>query len=295
MVLLAVAGACGRGRKQAAEPAHKTVELAEALRPSAFAKALRDLGGAHFHGTARFAVGPAGAPAEVTTTTTDVWVDRAGNYRLHEENDRDGGREVVLHGRELWVALRYGKMIRRVAEEPEPARLLEEGVGAPFAAFELVAPHARVARAGNELHGSARATVFELGPAGEKEAGSGRRGLAPARGDKSALVGLRAWRSTAAIQAVSGRVSVDDATGAPMKADLTARFSAKGEAGMVEGTVEVHTILTEVAATPAIARPDGEDLALRQRIVPEQRELLHGLPETRLAEPPPRRTGGARP
>ena len=29
------------------------------------------------------------------------------------------------YGRELAVALRYGKMIRRIAEEPEPSRMLE--------------------------------------------------------------------------------------------------------------------------------------------------------------------------
>jgi hypothetical protein len=297
-VLLLAAGSCGRGRKQAAEPAHKVAEVGQALRPAFFSKALRDLGGAHFHGTVRFAVGPAGAPADVTTTT-DVWLDRAGNYRLHEENDRDGGRDVVLFGRELSVALRYGKMIRRVAEDPEPGRLLEEALGAPWAAFELVAPHATVARTGAELYGGAKATVFELRLA-EGGAGSAAGALAEARPEKSAaLVGLRAWRQGASIEALSGRAIVDDATGALMKADLSARFSAKGEGGTaVQGTVDVHTLLSEVAATPTIARPDAEDLALRQRIVPEQRELLRGLPETRLPEPTrksPVRAGGPRP
>src|SRR4029079_568197 len=124
---LAAAG-CKRDRNQGAVPAQKVAVLADALRPDAFAAALKRIGGAHFHATARFTVGPSGGTPSVVTTTTDVWVDRSGNYRFREQNDRDGGREVVLYGRELSVALRYGKMIRRVAEEPEPSRLLEEAL-----------------------------------------------------------------------------------------------------------------------------------------------------------------------
>ena len=127
------AGGCKRDRNQGTVPAQKVTVLADALRPDAFAAALKRIGGAHFHATARFTVGPSGGTPNTVTTTTDVWVDRTGNYRFREQNDRDGGREVVLYGRELAVALRYGKMIRRVAEEPEPSRLLEEALGAPFA------------------------------------------------------------------------------------------------------------------------------------------------------------------
>ena len=71
---------------------------------------------------------------------------------------------VVLYGRELSVALRYGRMIRRVAEEPEPRRLLEQGLGGPGAVFDLSAPHARVTAVGSELYGASKATVFEVAP-----------------------------------------------------------------------------------------------------------------------------------
>ncbi len=140
-------GGCKRDRNPGAVPARKVAVLSDALRPDVFAAALKRIGGAHFHATARFAVGPSGGTPNLVTTTTDVWVDRTGNYRFVEQNDRDGGREVVLHGRELAVALRYGKMIRRIAEEPEPSRLLEEALGAPFAVFDLVA-RARARHAG---------------------------------------------------------------------------------------------------------------------------------------------------
>jgi len=266
---------CKGGKDQGTVPAQKMTVLADALRPDAFAAALKRMGGAHFHATARFAAGPAGGAPNVVTTTTDVWMDRSGNYRFHEQNDRDGGREVVLYGRELSVALRYGKMIRRVAEEPEPSRLLEEALGAPFAVFDLVARRARVARAGNELVGGARATAFELRPT----AGAGSD-------PGPAMDGLRKWRNKASIDDLQGRVLVDDATGALDRCDLTAKFSTAGDPKPVEGTVEVHTVLTEVAATAPIERPAADDLAMRQRTLPEQKELLRGLGQTRpVAEP----------
>jgi hypothetical protein len=285
--VVVVAGGCKRGGKdQGTVPAQKVTVLADALRPDAFAAALKRIGGAHFHASARFAAGPAGAAPNVVTTTTDVWVDRSGNYRFREQNDRDGGREVVLHGRELAVALRYGKMIRRVAEEPEPSRLLEEALGAPFAVFDLVARGARVARAGTELVGGAHATVFELRPGDGGSAGKAR-----------ASEGLRKWRDKASIDALQGRILVDDATGALLRCDLTAKFAAAGDAKPIEGNVEVHTVLTDVASTAPIERPPAEDLAMRQRTVPEQKELLRGLGQVRVVAEPPRpgaRAGAAR-
>ena len=175
-------------------------------------------------------------------------------------------------------------MIRRVAEEPEPSRLLEEALGAPFAVFDLVARRARVARAGQR--------------AGRRGARDGVRAAAERRGRPNrgpALEGLRKWRNKASIDALSGRVVVDDATGALVRCDLTAKF-ATAEPKPVQGTVEVHTVLTEVASTPAIEKPAAEDLAMRQRTLPEQRELLRGLGQARAAAEPPRARGahGAR-
>ena len=180
------AGACGR-RGGKPEAAH-VVAPAEAVRPAFFAEALRKLGGAHYHATLRYSVGrPGGVPLAVTTTT-DVWLDRTGNYRLREENDRDGGREVILTGRELAVALRYGKMIRRVAEEPEPSRMLEEGLGAPWAAFELAAPRMHVEKTSGRRPGRWRARR----PATRSSLGDGAAVKPPA--PALPLAGLRAWR-----------------------------------------------------------------------------------------------------
>jgi hypothetical protein len=291
IVALGAGSGCGRGDNRGA-PAQKVTALADAVRPDFFAGALRRIGGAHFQSTARFTVAQAGAAPNAVTTTTDVWVDRAGNYRIKEENDRDGGREVVLTGRELAVALRYGKMIRRIAEEPEPARLLEEALGAPFAAFELVAPSARVVKTGDESVGGARASVFELQLGEGKQAaaapGKGERGARPA-------VGLREWRGEAVIDSLSGRVVVDDSSGVLFRSDIAAKFTAKTGAGAVQGAVEVRTVLSDVAAVAPIEKPAAEDLAIRQRTLPEQRELLRGLAQTRAAAEPTRVRAGARP
>ena len=266
-------------------PAQKVTVLADALRPDAFAAALKRIGGAHFHATARFAVGPRGRRARTSvTTTTDVWVDRAGNYRLREENDRDGGREVVLHGRELSVALRYGKMIRRVAEEPEPSRLLEEALGAPFAVFDLVARRGarRAGRAASWSAARAR-RCSSCSRATARRVGAERRAL-----DGAAQPGA----ATASIEALSGRVVVDDATGALRALRSRRRSSPRPRASRsrCRGRSRSTRRSPTSPRTPAIERPAAEDLALRQRTVPEQRELLRGLGAGRA--PPPR--AGAR-
>jgi hypothetical protein len=269
LVPLTAAPGCSRGPD--AETRRQTASLAEALRPAYFAEALRRAGGGHYHGTARFAAG-LGGPKDAVTTTTDVWVDRARNFRVSELNDRDGGRDVALVGRELFVALRYGKMIRRVAEEPEPTKLLEEALGAPWAAWEVVQPYAAIQRGDAQSVGGRPATEYKLS-------------RAAARTDDPAAqppaTGLRAWRAGVVVSELAGRALVDDATGALVQVDLAAKFTTKREGRELQGAAEVHGTLADVAKTAEIQRPAYEDPALRQRIVPEQRELLGGLPSTR--------------
>jgi hypothetical protein len=273
VALIPLGAGCGR---HGAAPPPKQAAVADAVSPAFLGEALRKLGGGHYHATTKYAVGKTGAAPQAITTTTDVWLDHTGNWRLREENDRDGGREVVLTGRELSVALRYGRMIRRVAEEPEPTRLLEEGLGGPWAAYELCAARLEVTPAGPVEGGSAHGYTLALGtPA------------APAK-PRLPLVGLRGWRGAATIDTLSGRAVVDDASGALLGFDLTATFQTKGESGPEQGTVEVHAAVSDRGATPAIERPAAEELSLRQRTVPEARELLQGL-----AQPERRATGAS--
>ena len=275
--LLALPLACHSGAET--EARRQTTTLAQALRPAFFAEALRRAGGAHYHGTARFAAGLA-KPDDGVTTTTDVWIDGAHNFRLAETNDRDGGREVVRAGRELFVALRYGKMIRRVAEEPEPTRLLEEALGAPWAAWEIAAPWASLERSAP----ASGVTEYRLSRAAA-------RVEAAAEPEKA----MRAWRSGVVVDQLSGRALVDEATGALRQVDLSATFTTKREGRDLKGSLEVHGTLADVGHTAAVTAPPAEDLPLRQRTVPEQRELLGRLPSTRLPPAAPAKPSQAKP
>jgi hypothetical protein len=269
-------GAC-RSRNDAANQA-AVASLDQALAPAFVAAALRKLGGAHFHGTTRISVTAAATASneagwDTVTTTIDVWLDRGGNYRIVEANDQDGGREVVLFGHELSVALRYGKMIRRRAQDPEPERLLEEALGGPWAAWEVAAAYAIITHHPVKLDDGRQGEEYQVSK-------SDRRNRKPVK----IPPGMRHWRSTAAVMELNGRMTLDTATSALAQGDVVAVFSAQrnsdsgdGPSEPVVGTIDVQTALDDIGKVPLIVRPAAEELSLRQRIVPEQKEMLGGL------------------
>jgi len=93
-------------------------------------------------------------------------------------------------------ALRHGKMIRRPALEPEPTRLLEEAVGAPWAAWETVRRFATVTR----------------GPGGYQLTRS--TGQVVVVRSVAASNSLRSWRDTVRVDVLAGEARVDPRTGA---------------------------------------------------------------------------------
>lgn len=252
-----------------------------ALKPSSFAASFRKLGRAHLRGTARFEAGlDSGGATDALTTETDIWIDDAGNWRMVEINDKDGGREVVLYGRQLAVALRYGKMIRRRAEDPEPLHLLEEGVGAPFAAWDVVRDAATVDDFGEDTRAGRKVHVYKLAWS--------RNPPPPGADDPS---DRRAWRKTVTPALIAGtgvagklegNVVVDSATGVPLLAEIRGSYTMRrGAAGTpMHGAVNVRTSIEEIGQSPKIAAPEAEDLAPRQRTVPDEKLLLGGLPRT---------------
>lgn len=277
MPLAFVLAGC-HGRDDAANRA-AVASLDLALSPGFFTDALRKLGGAHVHSTTRMSVTAAATSTseagwDTVTTTTDVWLDHGGNYRIVEVNDQDGGREVVLFGHDLNVALRYGKMIRRKAQDPEPERLLEEALGGPWAAWEVAAPYAIIRH---------HPIVAASGRKGEeyRVSKSERRNRKPAK----IPPGMRHWRTGASVLELNGQMEVDAVTSALLKADFVVVFAAQrpSEAGPghpnepIVGTVDVQVVIDGIGKTPPIAKPPAEELSLRQRIVPEQKELLGGL------------------
>lgn len=284
-VLLLAAGGCGGVREKQAKPKRG---LDSALRPIDVARGLPKLGRVHFRGVARFQAGPDGGQPDGVTTETDVWMDDLGNWRLVELNDKDGGREVVRHGRELAVALRYGKMIRRPAEDPEPRKFLEEALGAPWAAWDLLRDVATVDDFGNELLRGRPTQVYKITKAAKR--------AARAKADEADP--RRRWRTTLVPDELSGTIHVDQATGVALAVQLRSRYrmertNADGSRTALRGSVEVQTLVDEIGTSPVIVRPEAEDLALRQRTVPEQKALLGGLSSA--PPPPPRAAPGGKP
>jgi hypothetical protein len=266
------------GKDDAANRA-AVASLDQGLNPVFFAEALRKLGGAHYHGTTRMSVTAAATATneagwDTVTTTTDVWLDRGGNYRILETNDQDGGREIVLFGHDLNVALRYGKMIRRKAQDPEPERLLEEALGGPWSAWEVAAPYAIIKHHPAVTVGGRKGEEYRVSK-------SERRFRKPAK----IPPGMRHWRTGASVLELNGEMAVDAATNALLKADFVVVFAAQrvSEAGAdhpnepIVGTIDVQATIDGIGAIAAIEKPIDEELSLRQRLVPEQRELLGGL------------------
>jgi hypothetical protein len=283
-LVLAMSAAGCHGRDDAANRA-AVANLDQALGPTFLAAALRKLGGGHFHATTRMSVTAAATTTneagwDTVTTTTDLWLDRKGNYRILENNDQDGGREIVLFGRELNVALRYGKMIRRVAQDPEPQRLLEEALGGPWAGWQMAAPFANIEHHPVDLGAGHKGEEYNV----SKSPRRNRKVVSPVQR------GMKEWRNTATVLELTGRMTVDAASGALLKSDLVVVFAAHrpsdaeesptappSEPEPIVGTVESQTTLEQAGKTAPIERPVAEDLAVRQRLVPEQKDLLSGL------------------
>jgi len=214
---------------------------------------------------------------DTVTTTTDLWLDRGGNYRIVETNDQDGGREIVLFGHDLSVALRYGKMIRRKSQDPEPERLLEEALGGPWSGWEVASPFAVIKHNPVNIAGGRKGEEYRVTKSDKRH--SKRVKYSP---------GIRYWRGNASVLELNGHMTVDAASSALLKSDFLVVFTAQrtgeprsdgrdGPPEAVVGTVDVQTVIDQIGAVPAIQRPPAEELSLRQRIVPEQRELLGGL------------------
>lgn len=287
-----LSGGCRRQQRTLTRPA---AAVEDAVRPERLAAAFSRLGRAHFRGTARFEAAPQGGVADAVTTETDIWMDDGGNWRLVELNDKDGGREIVRYGHELAIALRYGKMIRRPAEDPEPQHLLAEGVGAPFAAWDLLRDVSTVDDFGDEVQNGRKVHVYKITKARKLPE-------PPAQLDPS---DRRAWRRTLVPSLVEGTVAVDEATHLPLQVELRARYTMRrstgaggaggtkpGQSGSTEtpgipmaGLIKVKVSIEEIGTSPPIARPEAEDLPLRQRLVPDEKALLGGLPRS---APPPR-------
>jgi hypothetical protein len=266
---------CNRTRRGVVLEQEKKLELA--VQPAELVAHLQRLSGAHFHATALFRLSTAGAPdaggKDEITTTTDLWLDKQGSFRLVEKNDQDGGREVVRVGSDLAVALRPGKLILRPAQDPEPQRFLEEAVGQPFAAWETAGRFVEAAVAG--------IGVLVL------------RKAAEARPAASESTPLRKWRETIEVQTLTGEAQLDG-SGGLQAFSLNARYRATRNQTPIEGEIAVSAKVDQAGAVDPVTMPAAETPPLRQRTILEERALLTGLGGRTLPVAPKKPTANRR-
>jgi hypothetical protein len=265
---LALVAACGGAQRAATLPPAESLDAV--LAPASLVASLRQAGGGHFHATTLLQVdapataSDAGQPAapSAVATTTDLWMDGAGNFRLVENNDRDGGREVVRVGSEIAVGLRYGKLVRRAAQDAESNRILAEAVGGPWTAWELVRRQVEVAADGATYR-------FKLVKPGERKS-------VPLPGSPPAE-GLRKWRDSVVIKALEGGATLDSGRSLPLTMACKAGFEASRDQLAVTGEVAVAATLDQVGKVAKVEMPDADSLRTRQRTVLEERALLGGI------------------
>ena len=262
--------AVGCGRAQTVALPAPAEALDRALAPARLAASLRRGGGGHLHAVASFradVVGKAKAddgskpasPAAITTTT-DLWLDRRGNFRLSESNDQDGGREIVRKDAEVAVALRYGKLLRRPAQDAESNRFLAEALGGPWSVWEVV-------RRQVEVEGTAQAGFrFKL-----------RERLANLPAGFPAAEGLRNWRDSVEILSLEGQVGWDAAGKLPLAFVCKTSFQAIRDGQPIAGELAVTATLDRVGQVADVVMPEADPLQPRQRTVLEERALLGGL------------------
>lgn len=268
VTLVFAAALSGCGAKQSAVSRSPIETLDEATSPAKFAAGLQALGGGHVHATTTFQVDTAVAhaadgtkpasPATVTTTT-DLWLDKHGNYLLVEENDQDGGRIVARVGGEIGVALRYGKMIRRPATNAESMRYLTEALGPPWSAWEIV-------RRQVEVEGGKANYRFRLGK---------RRGDLPA--GFPAAEGLRKWRDSAVVKSLEGQATLDPSERALVGFSCKAAYEATRDGLAIAGSIAVSLSVAELGTTADVVLPTSELLQTRQRTILEEKALLGGI------------------
>ncbi len=199
---------------RARSPPARWRRWAKRCAPAFFAEALRKLGGAHFHGTLALRVGPRGRRAgrghhhhrRLARPCGELPVAR-GKRSRRRARGRPHGRELVGCAT-LWE----DDPPRRRGAGAEPAA--RRGAGRALGGVRACcAPHARRRRRATSLVGGARATSLRaVGWATERPAKPPARRRFRWRGCGPGAATRRSRRCP-------GRLVVDDATGALLKAD----------------------------------------------------------------------------
>ena len=217
------------------------------------------------------------ASGEAKDALDETWVmsiDGKGGTALLHENSHDYGFETVILGGQIYVKPRYGRFVRRPIEGDEVERARDEHEGALASWLAVLGRFADRKDGGATSHLGRPAHKVILSLASSP---SRLRDKEPAH----------QWRRSVRVSALSGEVIVDDASGAPLKAQLDAAYTTpravategetpKGPAE-VSVTLAFHSVVEDLGAVPAVEAPADATSALRPRPLLDKQVLLDGL------------------
>ena len=224
----------------------------------------RRLGPHQFQAKSRLQVTVEGQAPDLLEEEYRLEAGTAGAFHARYENSHDQGREVVLAGGELYLRPRYGTFVRRRPEEGEADRLRQETWGGIAAAVEVVGRFVQAKPEGQATVAGRGARRLTLGLAPQP------RAAAPTPEPR------REWRASVVVQRLSGSLSVDEQTGAPLACSLKAEYTFRRGGAAASATLDLEGSLTP-AAQVAVTAPAHVPQPTRTRYHVERRELLKGL------------------
>ncbi|HEY3359865.1 MAG TPA: hypothetical protein VGQ83_41830 [Polyangia bacterium] len=276
IAVAALGGGCGSGGAPAAPAAAGAAPPAWLARgtlgPAEVSAALgaphaelwRRLGPHRFEAKTKVRVSVPGQPADELEDEYLLEAGAGGRFHARHQNSRDQGFEHYVLDRDLYVRPRYGRFVRRRADEGEADRVRENAFGAVGALGDLV---------GRFAAGRSEGPVT----AGGRPAVRVRLALAPTpRPLAAAPEGARAWRATVAVQALAGTLDLDAASGLPLAANVTATFTFRQGDREVTAQLE-HASAVATGVDLPLAAPDHLTEPARRRYHVEQQQLLEGL------------------
>ena len=234
--------------------------------------------GAHTLSIATTSVVHAGdQPLSQLSDRVSLELGEHGAFHATYANSADYGREVVFSDGALYLRPRYQRWHKRAPETPdEPEQLRDRMCDAVAATWDLFAYAAETSDHGTSQVAGRPAHAIGIALA------SGKRTPEPEALDQ------RKWRETRHVDALTGEVSLDAATGAPLavKLDGTLSFTRDGKPMTLHVTLDAS--LASIGKPSAIVAPTEDIVATPERLreVDDRDFLLQGIAPPLRKEPP---------
>lgn len=242
------------------------------------------LGPHEFRGSSKLVVTEGGKTVDELSDHTSIDIDADGGVKAVLLNSRDYGREAIFSRGTMYLRPRFGKYHKRPPVDPdEPGRIRDDIYGTLGAYFEPLARRAELTDAGKTTVRGRPARLIKIKTAPEPR-------KAPAQPHTQ-----RKWREVAAVDSVTGEVSLDSETGVVLSAVLEGelRFTREGRKLAMKLSV-THDISSVGKVAKVTAPADQETVATyeRSKEFDERESLLRGIaPPSRRAPTPQNPTG----